>query len=123
MLLKANLGLCDIIRRKIVSIPSNSALESPLDCKEIKPVNSKENQSWIFIDETDAEAETPILWPPDIKSQLIRKDSGSQNDWRQNEKGTTDDKMVGWHHWLSGHEFEQALGDGEGQGILMCDSP
>ena len=91
---------------------------SPLDCKEIKPVNSKENQSWIFIDETDAEAETPILWLPDAKNRLIRKDPDAGKDRRQ-EKGTTDYKMVGWHHQVNGHEFEQALGDGEGQGSLV----
>ena len=96
-------------------------LESPLDCKEIKPVNPKGNQSWIFIGRTDAEAEAPILWPPDVNSWLIRKDAGE--DWRQEEKEMTEDKMVKWHHWLNGHEFEQALGDGEGQGSLACYSP
>ena len=91
-------------------------LESPLNCKEIKPVNPKGHQPWIFIGRTDAEA--PILWPPDVKSQLIRKDPDAGKDWRQEEKGMTEDKMVGWHHWLNGHEFGQALGDGEGQGNL-----
>ena len=88
-------------------------LESALDCKEIKPVNLNGNQSWIFIGKTDAEieAEAPILWPPDAKSWLIRKDPGAGKDWRQEEKGTTEDKMVGCHHWLIGDEFEQALGD------------
>ena len=85
-------------------------LESPLDCKEIKPVNPKGNQPWIFIGRTDTEAETPILWPPDAKSQLIGKDPDAGKDWRQEEKGVTEDEMVGWHHWLKGHEFEQALG-------------
>ena len=98
-------------------------LESPLDCKEIEPVDPKENQSWIFLRRTDAEAETPILWPPDAKSRLFRKHSSAGKDWRQEEKGTTEDEMVGWHHWLSGHELEQALGDGEGQGSLACCSP
>ena len=98
-------------------------LESPLDSKEIKPVSPKENQSWIFIGKTDAEAEAPILWPPDAKSQLIRKDPDAGKHWRQEEKGTTEDEMVGWHHWLKGYEFEQALGDGKGQGSLMCYSP
>ena len=98
-------------------------LESPLDCKEIKPVNSKENQSWIFIDETDAEAETPILWLPDAKNRLIRKDPDAGKDRRQEEKGTTDYKMVGWHHQVNGHEFEQALGVGNGQGNLACCNP
>ena len=98
-------------------------LESPLDCKEIKPVNLKGNQSWIFIGRTDAEAEAPTLWPPDVKSWLIRKDPHAGKDWRQEEKGMTDDKMVGWHHWLNGHESEKAPGDGEGQGSLACCSP
>ena len=81
-------------------------LESPLDCKEIKPVHPKENQSWIFIGRTDAEAETPILWPPDVKNWLTGKDPDAGKDWGQEEKGTTEDEMVGWHHWLNGHEFE-----------------
>ena len=91
--------------------------------EEIKPVNPKGNQSWIFTGRTDAEAEAPILWPPDVKSQLIRKDPDAGKDWWQKEKETTEDKMVGWHHWLNEHEFEQALGDGEGQGSLACCSP
>ena len=86
-----------------------------MDSKEIKLVNSKGNQPWIFIGRTDAEAETPKLWPPDVKSWLIEKDPDAGKDWRQKEKGTTEDKMVRWHHHLSGHEFEQALGDGLGQ--------
>ena len=98
-------------------------LESPLDCKEIQPVHSKRNQSWIFIGRTAAEAETPILWPPDAKSLLIGIDPDSGKDWRQEEKGTTEDEMVGWHHQLDGHEFEQAPGDGDGQGSLACCSP
>ena len=76
-------------------------LESPLDCKEIKPVNPKGNQSWIFIGRTDAEVEASILWPPDAKNWLIGKDPDAEKDWRQEEKGTTEDKMVGWHHWLN----------------------
>ena len=88
-------------------------LESPLDYKEIQPVHSKGDQSSVFIGSTDAEAESPVLWPPDAKSQLIRKDSEAGEDWRQEEKGTTEDQMVGWHHRLNGHEFEQALGDSE----------
>ena len=96
-------------------------LESPLDCMEIKPVNPKGNQSWIFIGRPDAEA--PILWPPDAKNWLIRKGPDAGKDWRQEEKGMTEDEMVGWHHWLNGHEFEQALGDGEGQVSLTCCSP
>ena len=81
-------------------------LESPLDCKEIQPVHPKGNQSWIFIGRIDAEAETPILWPPDVKNWLIWKDPDAGKDWRWEEKGTTEDEMVGWHHRLSGHEFE-----------------
>ena len=95
-------------------------LESPLDYKEIQPVNPKRNQSWIFTGRTDAEA--PILWPPDVKNWLTGKDPDSGKDWRQ-EKGTTKDKMVGWYHLLNGHEFEQALGFGDGQGSLACCSP
>ena len=95
----------------------------PLDCKEIQPVHPKGNQSWIFIGRTDAEAETPILWPPDAKSWLIGKDPDAGKDWRWEEKGMTEDKMVGWHHQLDGHEFEQALGVGNGQGSLACCSP
>ena len=98
-------------------------LESPLDCKEIRPVSPKGNQFWIFTGRTDAEAETPILWPPDVKSQLIGKDPHAGKDWRQEEKGMTEDEMVGWHHRLNGHEFEQALGVGDGQGGLVCCSP
>ena len=97
-------------------------LESPLDCKEIKPVNPKGNQSWIFIGRTDVEAETPILWPPDTRNLLIWKDPDAGKDWRREEKGTTEVEMVEWHHRLNGHEFEQALGDG-GQGSLACHSP
>ena len=81
-------------------------LESPLDSKEIQPVHPKGDQSWVFIGRTDVEAETPVLWPPAAKSWLIGKDSGAGKDWRQEEKGTTEDEMVGWHHQLSGHEFE-----------------
>ena len=81
-------------------------LESTLGCKEIKPVNRKGDQSWIFIGRTDVEAETPIPWPPDAKGWLIGKDPDAGKDWRQEEKGMTEDKMVGWHNWLNGHEFE-----------------
>ena len=80
-------------------------LESPLDCKEIKPINPKGNQSWIFIGKTDAEAEAPILWPPDVKKWLIGKDPYVGKDWRQEETGMTENEMVGWHHWLTGHEL------------------
>ena len=95
-------------------------LESSLDSKKIKPVNPKRNQPWIFVGSTDAEAEALILWPPDAKNSLIGKDPGAGQDWRQEEKGTTEDEMVGWHHWLNGHSFEQAQGDGDGQGSLAC---
>ena len=98
-------------------------LESPLDSKEIQPVHPKGNQSWLFIRKTDAEAETPILWPPDVKNLLTRKDPGAGKDWRQEEKGMIEDEMVGWHHWLDGLEFEQPLGIGDGQGSLVCCSP
>ena len=98
-------------------------LDSPLDCKEFQPVHPKGNQSWIFIGKTDVEAETPILWPPDAKSWLIGKDPDAGKDWRLEEKGTTEDEMVGWHHWLNGHEFEQTPGVGDGQGGLACCSP
>ena len=97
-------------------------LESPLDCKEIQPVNRKGNQSWIFIGRTDAEAEAPVLWPPDVKNRLIGKDLDAGKDWRQ-EKEMTEDEVVGWHHWLDGHEFAQAPEVGDGQGSLSCCSP
>ena len=92
-------------------------LESALDYKKIKPVNPKGNQSWIFIGTTDAEV--PVLWAPVAKSQFIRKDPDAGKNWRLEEKGTTENEMVGWHHWLNGHKFEQALGVGEGQGCLV----
>ena len=98
-------------------------LESPLDCKEIQPVHPKGNQSWIFVGRTDVVAETPILWPPDGKNWLIGKDPDAGKDWRQKEKRTTEYEMVGWHHWLDGHESEQALGVGDGQGSLECCRP
>ena len=95
-------------------------LESPLDCKEIQPVQPKGNQSWIFIGRIDAEAETPILWPPDAKSWLIWKDPDAGKDWGQEEKGMTEDEMVGWHYRFNGHEFEWTPGVGDGQGGLPC---
>ena len=98
-------------------------LKSPLDSKEIKPVNPKGNQPWIFIGRTDAEAEAVILWPPNAKSRLIGKDPDAGEDWGQEEKGMTEDEMVGWHHRLYGHEFVQTLGDSEGQGSQACCSP
>ena len=95
-------------------------LESPLDCKEIQPVRSKGDQSWVFIGRTDAEAETPVLWPPHVKSWLIGKDSDAGRDWGQEEKGTTEDEMAGWRLRLDGCEFEWTLGVGDGQGGLAC---
>ena len=95
-------------------------LESPLDCKEIQPVHPKGDQSWVFIGRTDAEAETPVLWSPHVKSWLIGKDPDAGRDWGQEEKGTTEDEMAGWHHWLDGHEFEWTPGVGDGQGGLAC---
>ena len=95
-------------------------LESPLDCKEIKPINSKGNQSWMFIGRTDAKAETLVFWPPDAKNWLIGKDTDAGKDWRREKKGRTEDEMFGWHHWLNGHVFDQALGVGDGQGSLVC---
>ena len=95
-------------------------LESPLDCKEIQPVHCKGDQSWVFTGRTDVEAETPILWPPDAKSWLIGKDPDAGKDWGQEEKGTTEDEMVGWHYQLNGHEFGWTLGVGDGQGGLAC---
>ena len=97
--------------------------DSLLDCKDIKPVNPKQNQSWIFIGRTDAEAETPKLWLPDVTNWLIWKDPDAGKDWRQVEKGMTEDEMVGWYHWLDGHEFEQAPRVGDGQGSLVCCTP
>ena len=94
--------------------------ESPLDCKEVQPVHPKGDQSWVFIGRTDAEAETPVLWPPHAKSWLIGKDPDGGRDWGQEEKGTTEDEMAGWHHQLDGHEFGWTLGFGDGQGGLAC---
>ena len=93
-------------------------LVSLLDSKEIEPVNPKGNQPWIFIGRTDAEAEAPKLWPPDVKSWLIEKDPNAGKDWGQEEKIATEDEVAGWHHWFNGHEFEQTQGDTEGQGSL-----
>ena len=97
-------------------------LESPLDCKEIQPVHPKGNKSWMFIGRTDAEAENPILWQPNVTSQLIGKDPDAGKDWRH-KKGTTKDEIVGWHHRLNGHESEWTPGVGDGQGDLVCCSP
>ena len=98
-------------------------LESPLNCKEIQPVHPKGDQSWIFIGRTDVEAETPVLWPSDVKTWLIWKDPDPGKDLGQEEKGMTEDEMVGWHHWLNGHEFGWAPGVGVGQGgLVYCSS-
>ena len=96
-------------------------LVSPLDCKEIRPVNPKGNQSWIYIERTDAQAEAPILWPPDAKTWLIWKDPDSGKDWRQ-EKAVTEDEMFRWHHWLNGHEFEITQGDEGQRSLAYCSS-
>ena len=123
---KAVANLDSILKSRDIMLPTKvrlakvTVVESPLDCKEIKPVNYKGNQSWIFIGRTDAEAETSILWPLDAKNWLIGQDPDAGKDWRREEKGTTENEMVGWHHWLNGHEFEQALGAGDGQGSLAC---
>ena len=96
-------------------------LESLLDCKEIQPVHLKGNQSWIFIGRTDVEAETPIFWSPDGKNWLVGKDPNAGKDWKQEEKGTTEDEMIGWHHWSYGHDFTPGIGE-VGQGSLVCRS-
>ena len=98
-------------------------LDSPLDCKEIQPVHPKGDHSWVFIGRIDVETETPILWPPHVKSWLTGKDPDAGKHWGQDEKGKTEDEMVGWHHWLDGHGFEQALGVGDGQWGLECCDP
>ena len=95
-------------------------VESPLDCKEIQPVHSKGDQSWVFFGRNDTKAETPVLWPPLAKSWLIGKDSDAGRDWGQEEKGTTEDEMAGWHHWLDGRKSEWTPGVGDGQGGLAC---
>ena len=105
------------------SVVLEKTLESPLACKEIQPAHPKENQSWIFIGKTDAETETPILWPHDAKKWLIGKEPDAGKNWKQEEKGTTEDEIVDWCHWFNGHEFEQALRVGDGQGGLACYSP
>ena len=104
--------------RRLLRVPWTARRSNQLILKEISPEYS--NQSWIFIGRTDAEAETAVLWPPDVKNWLTGKDSDAGKEWRQEEKGTTEDEMVGWHHQLDGHEFEQAPGVGDGQGSLVC---
>ena len=110
-------------KRCIWTVVLEKTLESPLACKEIQPVHPKGNQSWIYIGRTDAKAETLILCPPDVKNWLIWKDPDAGKDWRQEEKGMTEDEMVGWHHSLDGYEFEQAPGVGDEQESLVYCSP
>ena len=105
------------------TVVMEKTLEHCLDCKEIQPVNPNGSQSWIFIGRTDAEAETPILWLLDVKNWLLGKDPDAGKDWRQEEKGMTEDEIVGCHHWLDGYDFEEALRVGHGQGSLVCCSP
>ena len=105
------------------TVVMEKTLESPLNCKEIKSVNTEGNQSWIFIGRTDAEAETPILWPPDAKNWLIGKGPDTRKDWGQEKKGTTEDETIEWRHQLDGHQFEWGLGAGDGQVSLVCCSP
>ena len=112
ILVPKNCWFCTVVLEK--------TLEGPLDCKEIEPVHPKGDQSWVFIGRTDVDAETPILWPSDVKSWLIWKDPHAGKDWGQEEKGTTEDEMIGWHHQLNGHGFGWTLGVGEGQGGLAC---
>ena len=114
-LVPKNRCLCTVVLEK--------TLESFLDSKEIKLVNLKRNQPWIFIGRTTAEAEAPILWPPDAKSWLIGKDPDDRKNWGQEVEGATEVEMAGWHRWLNGHEFEQTLGDHEGQRSLVCCNP
>ena len=105
------------------TVVSKKTVESLLDCKEIKSVNPKGNQSWICIGRTDAKAEAPIFSPPDMNNWLIGKDLEAGKDWKQEEKGMTEGEMVGWYHWIDGLEFEQTPGVGDGQGSLVCCSP
>ena len=106
-----------------LTVVLEKTLESPLDCNEIKTVNPKGNQFWIYIGRADAESEAPIIWPPDANNWLIGKDPDAGKDWGQEEKGMTEDEMVEWHQWLDRHEFEQAPGVGDGQGSLAYCSP
>ena len=116
----SSLAFCTMYSAYTLTVVLEKTLEIPLDSK-IKPVNPKGNQPWIFIGKTDTEA--PILWPPDAKYWFIGKDPDAEKDWRQEEKGMVEGEMVGWHHWLNGHESEQTLGDSEGKGSLGCCSP
>ena len=107
----------------LITVVLEKTLEIPLESKEIKAVSPKRSQPWKFIGRTNAEAEAPIFWPPDVKSQHIGKDPDAGKDWGKEEKKATEDEMVGWHNWLNGLEFEQTLGDSEGQGNQACCSP
>ena len=109
-------------RWRVDALVLEKSLRSPFDCKEIQPVSPKGNHSWIFIGRTDAKPEVPLLWPPD-ENWLIGKNTDAMSDWRQEEKAMTEDEMIGRHHWLNGHEFEQAPWIGDGQGSLACCSP
>ena len=112
-----------LIYLSLMAVVLEKTLESSLDCKEIQPVHSKGDQSWDFFGRNDAEAETPVLWPPHVKSWRIGKDSDAGRDWGQEEKVTTEDEMAGWHHWLDGRESEWTPGVGDGQGgLAYCDS-
>ena len=112
-----------VLKNWFLTVVLEKTLESPLDSKEIEPVHPKENQSWIFIGKSDAEAETPILWPLDPRNWLTGKDPDTEKDWRLQEKGTPEDEMVGRHRWLNGHEFESTPGVGDKQPCLACWSP
>jgi len=121
----AILLFCHFFSMGMVLIPVSITMlektrESPLDCKEIQPVHSEGDQPWDFFGRNDAKAETPVIWPPHVKSWLIGKDSDAGRDWGQEEKGMTEDEMAGWHHWLDGRESEWTLGVGDGQGGLAC---
>ena len=113
MLCICNNSICSLLANNIY-------LNIIMDCKEIQPVHSKGDQSWVFTGRNDAKAETPVLWPPHVKSWLIGKDSDAGRDWGKEEKGTTEDEMAGWHHWLDGRESGWTLGVGDGQGGLTC---
>ena len=116
-LVKSNLTFLSLM---FLNLVLEKTLECPLDCKEIQPLHPKGNQSWVFTGRTDAEVETPILWPPHAKSWVIGKDPDAGRDWGQEEKGTTEDEMAGWHHLLDAHEFGWTPGVGDGQGGLAC---
>ena len=115
--------LCNSFTRTLFWVSTEKTLERPLDSKEIKPVNLKGDQPWIFTGRTDAEAEAPIFWSSDVNRQLIGKVPDTGKDWKQKEKRVSEDEMAGWHHQCNEHELGQTPGDGEGQGALACCSP